>query len=156
MRTLIEKEIKYARNVAYKKAVRRNENGLTKREQSKEDNTYLILDSYYIQNFTRKKIAENLRLSIKTVNNYLDRDISVEEKILFLLSKKVKIREIKDKLSVSNKKIYSVKGEQKKQLKALENKEKKKKNTLEMSSGKISIKIEKRTKGEQNLKMENQ
>ena len=114
MRTLIEKEIKYARNVAYKKSVRRNENGLTKREQSKEDNTYLILDSYYIQNFTRKKIAENLRLSIKTVNNYLDRDISVEEKILFLLSKKVKIREIKDKLSVSNKKIYSVKGEQKK------------------------------------------
>ena len=30
MRTLIEKEIKYARNVAYKKSVRRNENGLTK------------------------------------------------------------------------------------------------------------------------------
>ena len=98
----------------YKKAVRRNENGLTKREQGKKNNTYLKLDSYYIQNFTRKKIAENLRLSIKTLNNYLDRDISIEEKTLFLLSKKVKIREIKDKLSVSNKNIYSVKGEQKK------------------------------------------
>ena len=110
MRTLIEKEIKYARNVAYKKSVRRNENGLTKREQSKEDNTYLILDSYYIQNLTRKKIAENLRISLSNVKKYLDSEISIEDKIIFLLNKKVKIRDIKEKLSISNKKIYAVKN----------------------------------------------
>ena len=66
---------------------------------------------------TRKKIAENLRISIETVKKYLDKEISIEDKIVFLLAKKVKIRDIKEKLSVSNKKIYAVKskiGEQKK------------------------------------------
>ena len=117
MRTLIEREIKVARYVEKKRINRRNENGLTKREQSKEDNTYLILDSYYIQNLTRKKIAENLRVLLSTVKKYLDSEISIEDKIIFLLDKKVKIRDIKEKLSVSNKKIYAVKskiGEQKK------------------------------------------
>ncbi len=40
---------------------------ITIREWSKEDNTYLILDSYYIQNLTRKKIADNFRISVRTV-----------------------------------------------------------------------------------------
>ena len=101
MRTLIEKEIKYARNVAYKKAVRRNENGLTKREQSKEDNTYLILDSYYMQNFTRKKIAENLRISVRTVDDYLDNKIALKEKVTFLLEKNISKRNIMKKLKVT-------------------------------------------------------
>ena len=109
MRTLIEKEIKYARNVAYKKAVRRNENGLTKREQSKEDNIYLILDSYYIQKLTRKKIAENLRISLSSVKKYLDSQISLEDKIIFLIEKKLKYREIEKILSVSQKTIAKIK-----------------------------------------------
>ena len=109
MRTLIEKEIKYARNVVYKKAVRRNENGLTKREQSKEDNIYLILDSYYIQKLTRKKIAENLRISLASVKKYLDSEISIEDKIVFLVDKKVKYREIEKILSVSQKTISKIK-----------------------------------------------
>ena len=109
MRIFIEKEIKYARNVAYKKAVRRNENGLTKREQSKEDNTYLILDSYYIQNFTRNKIAENLRISLASVKKYLDFEISIEDKIIFLIDKNLKYREIEKILSVSQKTISKIK-----------------------------------------------
>ena len=37
-------------------------------------------------------------------------EISIEDKIIFLLNKKVKIRDIKEKLSISNKKIYAVKN----------------------------------------------
>ena len=48
MKTLIEREIKVSRYVEKKKQAIRNENGLTKRQQSKEDNIYLILDSFYI------------------------------------------------------------------------------------------------------------
>ena len=111
MRTLIEKEIKYARNVAYKKAVRRNENGLTKREQSKEDNIYLILDSYYIQKLTRKKIAENLRISLASVKKYLDSEISIADKIIFLIGKNLKYREVEKILKVSRKTIVKIKKE---------------------------------------------
>ena len=109
MKTLIEREIKVSRYVEKKKQAIRNENGLTKRQQSKEDNIYLILDSYYIQKLTRKKIAGNLRISLRTVDDYLDNVIGLEEKILFLLEKRIKIREIKKLLSISNKKIYAVK-----------------------------------------------
>ena len=111
MRTLIEQEIKYARNVAYKKAVRRNENGLTKREQSKEDNIYLILDSYYIQKLTRKKIAENLRISLASVKKYLDSEISIADKIIFLIGKNLKYREVEKILKVSRKTIVKIKKE---------------------------------------------
>lgn len=94
MRTLIEREIKVARYVEKKKIARRNENGLTKRKQSREDNIYLILDSYYIQNRTRKQIADNLKISVANVKKYLDVEITIEEKILFLLDKKVSKRKI--------------------------------------------------------------
>ena len=109
MRTLIEREIKVARYVEKKKTARRNENGLTKRKQSREDNIYLILDSYYIQNRTRKQIADNLKISVRTVNDYLDNIITIEEKILFLLDKKVKYRDIEKLLTVSRKTIVSIK-----------------------------------------------
>ena len=109
MKTLIEREIKVSRYVEKKKQAIRNENGLTKRQQNKEDNIYLILDSYYIQKLTRKKIAENLRLSKKSVDKYLDSEIMQEDKILFLLGKKLKYREIEQILSVSRKTIVKVK-----------------------------------------------
>ena len=109
MKTLIEREIKVSRYVAKKKQAIRNENGLTKRQQSKEDNMYLILDSYYIQKLTRKKIASNLRLSFNTVKDYLDNIIGIEEKILFLLERKLKYREIERTLSISQKTIAKVK-----------------------------------------------
>ena len=109
MKTLIEREIKVSRYVAKKKQAIRNENGLTKRQQSKEDNIYLILDSYYIQNLTRKKIASNLRLSKKAIDKYLDSEITQEEKILFLLERKLKYREIETILSISQKTIAKVK-----------------------------------------------
>ena len=109
MKTLIEREIKVSRYVEKKKQAIRNENGLTKRQQSKEDNIYLILDSYYIQNLTRKKIASNLRLSKKAIDKYLDSEITQEEKILFLLERKLKYREIETILSISQKTIAKVK-----------------------------------------------
>ena len=109
MKTLIEREIKVSRYVEKKKQAIRNENGLTKRQQSKEDNMYLILDSYYIQKLTRKKIASNLRLSFNTVKDYLDNIIGIEEKILFLLERKLKYREIERTLSISQKTIAKVK-----------------------------------------------
>ena len=70
---------------------------------------YLILDSYYIQKLTRKKIASNLRLSFNTVKDYLDNIIGIEEKILFLLERKLKYREIERTLSISQKTIAKVK-----------------------------------------------
>ena len=109
MKTLIEREIKVSRYVAKKKQAIRNENGLTKRQQSKEDNIYLILDSYYVQNLTIKNIAENLKISQSLVKNYLFEKITTEEKIYFLLERKLKYREIETILSVSRKTIVKVK-----------------------------------------------
>ena len=109
MKTLIEREIKVSRYVEKKKQAIRNENGLTKRQQSKEDNIYLILDSFYIQNYTIKNIAENLKISQSLVKHYLFEKITSEEKILFLLDKKLKYREIEKVLSISQKTISKVK-----------------------------------------------
>ena len=109
MKTLIEREIKVSRYVEKKKQAIRNENGLTKRQQSKEDNIYLILDSFYIQNYTIKNIAENLKISQSLVKYYLFEKITSEEKILFLLDKKLKYREIEQILSISQKTISKVK-----------------------------------------------
>ena len=112
MKTLIEREIKVSRYVEKKKQAIRNENGLTKRQQSKEDNIYLILDSYYIQKLTRKKIAGNLRISLRTVDDYLDNIVGTNEKISFLIEKKLKYREIEQVLGVSRKTIVKVKKQQ--------------------------------------------
>ena len=112
MKTLIEREIKVSRYVAKKKQAIRNENGLTKRQQSKEDNIYLILDSYYVQNLTIKNIAENLKISQSLVKNYLFEKITTEEKIYFLLERKLKYREIEQVLGVSRKTIVKVKKQQ--------------------------------------------
>ena len=109
MKTLIETSEKYFRNNIRRNESRKNENGLTKRQQSKEDNTYLILDSYYIQKLSRKQISENLRLSFETIKDYLDRIITIEDKIIFMLEKKIKIRDIRNLLSISNDKVYAVK-----------------------------------------------
>ena len=100
MKTLIEREIKVSRYVEKKKKAIRNENGLTKRQQSKADNTYLILDSYYIKKLSRKQICENLRLSLRTIEDYLDRIITIEDKIIFMLEKKISKRQIQKLLGM--------------------------------------------------------
>ena len=46
MKTLIEREIKVSRYVEKKKQAIRNENGLTKRQQSKEDRAARQLGNY--------------------------------------------------------------------------------------------------------------
>lgn len=113
MRTLIEREIKVARYVEKKKQAIRNEEGLTSREQSKEEHKNIILESYYIQNLKQKEIAKKLQITESLVTHYLKTEINIEEKIIFLLKKKIKIREIKEKLSISNNKIYAIKNKQK-------------------------------------------
>ena len=101
MRTLIEREIKVSRYVEKKKKAIRNENGLTKREQNREDNKYLILDGYYLQNKKIKEISNNLKISQSLVKYYLFEDITIKDKVLFLIDKKVSKRNIMKKLKLT-------------------------------------------------------
>ena len=101
MRTLIEREIKISRYVEKKKKAIRNENGLTKREQNREDNKYLILDGYYLQNKKIKEISNNLKISQSLVKYYLFEDITIKDKVLFLIDNKVSKRNIMKKLKLT-------------------------------------------------------
>ena len=101
MKTLIEREIKVSRYVAKKKKAIRNENGLTKREQNREDNKYLILDAYYIQNHKIKEISANLKISQSLIKHYLFEDFTIKEKVLFLIDKKVSKRSVMKRLKLT-------------------------------------------------------
>ena len=101
MSILIEKGIKIYRNITQKKEKRRNENNLTRREQSKKDNIFLILDSYYLQNRKRKEIADNLKISVNTINSYLDNKITLKEKVIFLIERNESKRNIMKKLNIT-------------------------------------------------------
>ena len=105
MRTLIEREIKVSRYVEKKKKAIRNENGLTKREQNREDNKYLILDGYYLQNKKIKEISNNLKISQSLVKYYLFEDITIKDKVLFLIDNKVSKRNIMKKLKLTQRMI---------------------------------------------------
>ncbi|MGL5651712.1 MAG: hypothetical protein ACRDDE_08145 [Paraclostridium sp.] len=66
MITIINKEEKYYRNNKRRRLERRNEEGLTKREQEKVDNINKIKEFVEL-GFKNKDIAENLGLSVRQV-----------------------------------------------------------------------------------------
>lgn len=57
-------------NKAKRKAKRRNENGLTSREQARLDKIYAIL-AYKEEGLTRKEMADKLECSVDTIKHYL-------------------------------------------------------------------------------------
>lgn len=66
MITIINKEEKYYRNNKRRKLERRNEEGLTKREQAKVDNINKIKEFVEL-GLKNKDIAEKLGLSVRQV-----------------------------------------------------------------------------------------
>jgi hypothetical protein len=70
LKTIISTSEKYRRNNEKRKATRRNEEGLTRREQAKQDNKTLIL-KLYTEGETPLNIGERLHLSKRYVNKIL-------------------------------------------------------------------------------------
>nr|WP_243147744.1 replication protein [Clostridium botulinum]AIW54643.1 putative plasmid replication protein [Clostridium botulinum]AIW54892.1 putative plasmid replication protein [Clostridium botulinum]AIW54947.1 putative plasmid replication protein [Clostridium botulinum]AIW55002.1 putative plasmid replication protein [Clostridium botulinum] len=69
MTSLISKEHKFQRNNERRKGLRRNENGLTKREQLKKDNLIKII-KLMDEGRKTKEIAETLDISLRMVQKY--------------------------------------------------------------------------------------
>ena len=68
MLTIISKEEKDQRRNKYKRDCRRNENGLTKKQQEKLDR-YNTIQELKRLGYTQKAVSETLNISIRTVKN---------------------------------------------------------------------------------------
>ena len=68
MLTIISKEEKDQRRNKYKRDCRRNENGLTKKQQEKADR-YNTIQELKRLGYTQKAVSETLNISIRTVKN---------------------------------------------------------------------------------------
>lgn len=69
MTTIIAKREKYDRNNTKRKQSRRNEQGLTKREQAKQDTRHMVQE-FKAQGLKQKQVAEQLGLGIATVKRH--------------------------------------------------------------------------------------
>ena len=69
MTTIIAKREKYDRNNAKRKQSRRNEQGLTKRQQAKQDTRHMVQE-LKSQGLKQKQVAEQLGLGIATVKRH--------------------------------------------------------------------------------------
>ena len=69
------------------------------------DSSIELIKSYGI----KCGLAIKPNTDINLLKDYLDRIITIEDKIIFMLEKKIKIRDIRNLLSISNDKVYAVK-----------------------------------------------
>lgn len=69
LKTLIGKEVKLERKNEKRRENRRNENGLTSKQQQKEDTKNKVKE-LKMQGFTQKEVAEKIGKSLRTVKGY--------------------------------------------------------------------------------------
>lgn len=109
LETIIDQKEKVRRNAEYKKAKRRNEDGLTARVASKEEKIKKV-NELYSKGYKQKEIAEQLDLSKGLVTRYLknlkndSRKDSKDDKIKLikkLYKKGYKQKEIAEELGIS-------------------------------------------------------
>lgn len=82
MKTLISKEYKYKKNNERRKNNRRNEKGLTKRQEGKQKKQLYIF--IYGNEKTNKEISEKLNISVRMVQNY-KKEINSDESLRMVL-----------------------------------------------------------------------
>ena len=69
LQTIISKEVKNERKNEREKKARRNENGLTKKQQEKADR-YATIQELKRLGYTQKAVSDTLNISLPTVKRY--------------------------------------------------------------------------------------